>query len=193
MHTLYQAATGTLALTSQIPSLTGYVPYTGATGAVNLGAYDLTVNGLTVGLGGNSVARNTAIGNLVLATATGNNNTAVGFQAGLSISTGYSNSLLEYNAGYFITSGNGHSILGRFNGNQNNLDLRTNSNYIVLSDGDGNPRQIIDVMGRVLVGSTAAIQSLDLHQNVYNHMVQEQMQDIQVVHREIKFLVLHNR
>jgi hypothetical protein len=30
-------ATGTIALTSDIPSLSGYVPYTGATGAVNLG------------------------------------------------------------------------------------------------------------------------------------------------------------
>ena len=29
-----------------------YVPYNGATGPVNLGAYDLTVNGLTVGRGG---------------------------------------------------------------------------------------------------------------------------------------------
>lgn len=34
--------TGTLALTSQIPSLTGYVPYTGATTNVNLGTNSLT-------------------------------------------------------------------------------------------------------------------------------------------------------
>jgi len=37
-------ATGTLALTSQIPSLTGYVPYTGATTSVDLGVYNLTSN-----------------------------------------------------------------------------------------------------------------------------------------------------
>jgi hypothetical protein len=36
-------ATGTLALTSQIPSLTGYVPYTGATTDVNLGTFGLTL------------------------------------------------------------------------------------------------------------------------------------------------------
>jgi hypothetical protein len=35
---------GTLALTSQIPSLTGYVPYTGATGDVDLGVYKLSLN-----------------------------------------------------------------------------------------------------------------------------------------------------
>lgn len=36
------SATGTLALTSDIPSVTGYVPYTGATQAVDLGTNDLT-------------------------------------------------------------------------------------------------------------------------------------------------------
>jgi hypothetical protein len=39
-------ATGTLALTSDIPSITGLVPYTGATGSVNLGAYLLTASGV---------------------------------------------------------------------------------------------------------------------------------------------------
>ena len=36
------SATGTLALTSDIPSVSGYVPYTGATGNVNLGTYILS-------------------------------------------------------------------------------------------------------------------------------------------------------
>ena len=36
------SATGTLALTSDIPSVSGYVPYTGATQAVDLGTNDLT-------------------------------------------------------------------------------------------------------------------------------------------------------
>jgi len=40
--------TGTLALTSDIPSITGLVPYTGATGAVDLGIYNLTSNSLKV-------------------------------------------------------------------------------------------------------------------------------------------------
>jgi hypothetical protein len=35
-------ASGVLALTSNIPSLTGYVPYTGATGIVNLGTNDIS-------------------------------------------------------------------------------------------------------------------------------------------------------
>ena len=37
-------ASGTIALTSDIPSVTGYVPYTGATNNVTLGSYDLTAN-----------------------------------------------------------------------------------------------------------------------------------------------------
>ena len=46
--------TGTLALTSDIPSITGLVPYTGATGAVNLGFNSLTTN--SINLDGNSAS-----------------------------------------------------------------------------------------------------------------------------------------
>ena len=42
------SATGTLALTSDIPSLTGYVPYTGATANVNLGTYSLSAYDLII-------------------------------------------------------------------------------------------------------------------------------------------------
>jgi hypothetical protein len=44
-------ATGTIALTSDIPSLTGYVPYTGATTNVNLGTFDLTADVITAETG----------------------------------------------------------------------------------------------------------------------------------------------
>jgi hypothetical protein len=42
----FPAATGTIALTSDIPSITGLVPYTGATASVDLGAYLLTASGV---------------------------------------------------------------------------------------------------------------------------------------------------
>jgi hypothetical protein len=48
--------------------------------------------------------------------------------------------LLVSRAGYYVTSGAKNTIIGRYNGNQVNLDIRTSSNNIVLSDGDGNPR-----------------------------------------------------
>jgi hypothetical protein len=38
-----------------------------------------------------------------------------------------------------MTTGSKNTILGAFTGNQGGLDIRTASNYIVLSDGDGNP------------------------------------------------------
>jgi hypothetical protein len=86
-------AAGTVSVTS-----TG-VPYTGATGAVNLGAYDLRVNGLTVGLGAGAVSGNTAIGVQPLTiNTTGYNNTAVGYNALDNNKTGYNNTALGYGA-----------------------------------------------------------------------------------------------
>ena len=68
------------------------VPYTGATQAVNLGAYDLRVNGITVGRGGGSDSTNTAIGHLALtANTTGINNTANGSGALIANTTGDGN------------------------------------------------------------------------------------------------------
>ena len=75
-------------------TLAAAVPYTGATGAVNLGAYDLTVNGLTVGLGTGAVASNTAIGNSSLrANTKGNSNTALGKNSL------YNNRIFKYRCG----------------------------------------------------------------------------------------------
>jgi hypothetical protein len=55
------------------------VPYTGATGAVDLGAYDLKVYGLTIGRGGGNVDGNTANGNMSLySNSSGYSNTAYG-------------------------------------------------------------------------------------------------------------------
>ena len=43
-------------------------------------------------------------------------------------------------AGSAVTSGDANTIIGRYTGNAGGLDIRTSSNHIVLSDGDGNPR-----------------------------------------------------
>jgi hypothetical protein len=39
-----------------------------------------------------------------------------------------------------MTTGSKNTLVGCYNGNQGGLDIRTASNNIVLSDGDGNPR-----------------------------------------------------
>jgi hypothetical protein len=130
---------------------------TNTTGADNSG---LGAEALRFNTTGNS---NTAIGKAALsANTTASNNTAVGYQAGYVstgqantfygsssglAATGANNSYIGTNSGYLMTTGFKNTILGSFSGNQGGLDIRTASSYIVLSDGDGNPRQVINNSG----------------------------------------------
>jgi len=70
--------------------------------------------------------------------STGNGNVFVGQQCGYNNTTGVSNSFFGAASGYYVSSGSKNTILGSYSGNQGGLDIRTASNYIVLSDGDGN-------------------------------------------------------
>ena len=54
-----------------------------------------------------------------------------------------------------MTTGTKNTILGRYNGNQGGLDIRTSSNNIVLSDGDGNPRVYVNSSGNLRIGNFA--------------------------------------
>jgi hypothetical protein len=85
------------------------VPYTGATGAVDLGAYDLTVNGITVGKGLGAIASNTAVGtNALNSNTTGYENTANGYEALKSNTQGFRNTA----NGYFALNSN---TVGKYN------------------------------------------------------------------------------
>jgi len=86
--------------------------------------------------------------------STGAYNTIVGITAGANL-TSSNNTMIGAGAGLYVTSGAKNTILGTYNGNQGGLDIRTASNYIVLSDGDGNPRGIFDFAGNFLVGCTS--------------------------------------
>ena len=129
----------------------------GASANLTFDGSKLSVYGVEVGRGAGAVATNTAVGATALqSNTTGSNNTAVGTQTlysattasnnvavghqSLYNSTGADNTAVGQNSGNLITTGAKNTILGRFNGNQGGLDIRTASNYIVLSDGDGNPR-----------------------------------------------------
>ncbi len=91
----------------------GFVPYTGATAAVNLGAFDLKVNGLTVGLGGGSISSNTGIGHdALLVNTTGDYNSAVGTRALYSNTTGFANSATGYQALFSNTIGQSNTATG---------------------------------------------------------------------------------
>ena len=80
-------------------------------------------------------------------------NTFLGYYSGYS-TTGTLNTFLGEESGQTITTGSKNTIIGRYNGNQGSLDIRTASNYIVLSDGDGNPRGIFDATGNFGLGVT---------------------------------------
>jgi hypothetical protein len=99
----------TISGTNMVWAASSGIPYTGATQAVNLGSYDLTVNSLTIGRGAgihsystvfgesaltntlSPTTGNTAIGNHALYSNGGNDNTAVGTYALGANTTGFNN------------------------------------------------------------------------------------------------------
>ena len=90
-----------------------YVPYSGATGAVNLGAYDLKVNELTIGKGTSSLSNNTALGHDALFHITsGNYNTGVGHEALHNTSSGAYNTAIGQSALFTNTSGAQNTAIG---------------------------------------------------------------------------------
>ena len=102
--------------------------YTGATQAVNLGAYDLTVNGLTVGVGAGTSTNssNTAIGKDALKYNTSSGyNTAIGMLSLNSNTIGRSNTAIGYWAMQANTTGNwnistgGSSLMQNTSGSNN--------------------------------------------------------------------------
>ena len=116
--------------------------------AVGYGSQDAMISGIrNVSVGRDSLGAdtkgsyNTAIGDLALSTqnftsATDAYNTAVGADAGK-----------------LITTGDKNVVLGSYTGNQGGLDIRTSSNNVVISDGDGNVRLYSDSVGRIGIGN----------------------------------------
>lgn len=97
---------------------------------------------------------NTALGQIALySNISGVGNTAAGNSA-LFNATGTSNTAVGNSAGYYISTGAKNTILGRYDGNQGGLDIRTSSNNIVISDGDGNPRIQVTPAGNTLTTGT---------------------------------------
>jgi len=117
--------------------------------------FDANINGLTIGVGAGPNTTNVALGHAVLSFSitggynvgvgnaalaggvSGYYNTAVGTGAGQGIGAGSSNSFFGDGSGSFVTSGNYNTIIGRYTGSAAPISA-TGSNYIVLSDGQGN-------------------------------------------------------
>jgi hypothetical protein len=111
---IWGGITGTLSDQTDLQdALNAKVPYTGATQAVNLGAYDLTVNSLTIGKGNNALVNNTALGHSTLLTATtGNFNTAVGYESLRNTTTGQYNTAVGQSSLFSNTTGGQNTALG---------------------------------------------------------------------------------
>jgi hypothetical protein len=90
------------------------VPYSGATGPVDLGGYELTVSGIVVGIGGGDNT-NTSIGNTSMRANTGVRNTAFGNASLQANSLGSDNTAV----GYFALNKNTARTNPTYIGNQN--------------------------------------------------------------------------
>ena len=92
-----------------------YVPYNGATGPVNLGAYDLTLNGATIGRGGGQIYSNIVFGlSSLLNNTTGQNNTYFGFSSGYYNTIGSYNTAIGAFASQFTTTGSSNTTIGNY-------------------------------------------------------------------------------
>jgi hypothetical protein len=130
--------------------------------------YSTTTNGNLTAMGATAGYNSTALNNTFFgagagySNTTGGGNTIIGAVAGYALTTGQGNTFIggaingvTDASGRFITTGSKNTILGCYSGNQGGLDIRTASNYIVLSDGDGNPRGFFDGSGNYVVNGTA--------------------------------------
>jgi len=104
---------------------------------------DAAINGVNVGSGG--VATNTLLGsNALQNNISGTNNVAIGNNAGQDI------------------TGSNNVIIGSFSGNSNGLDISSSSGHVVLSDGSGVPRVVVNELGYVGVNNVSPTVELDI-------------------------------
>jgi hypothetical protein len=110
----------------------------------------ITSSGYRAGYSNTTGANNSFFGvEAGYANTTSSNSAYFGEYSGRN-STGAQNTFYGQQSGWNVTTGSKNTILGRYNGNQDGLDIRTSSNNIVLSDGDGYPRTVINSNGQQL-------------------------------------------
>ena len=143
------------------------VPYTGATQAVDLGAYELKtslLNGITVGKGSGNDSTNTAIGYLALpsnttgsfntasgagslfSNTTGDGNTATGLEALASNTTGSSNTAFGFGALSLNVQGSDNTAIG----NSANVGSDSLTNATAIGFG-----AIVNASNTIQLGNTA--------------------------------------
>jgi len=114
-----------------------------------------TAIGYQAGYTSTVASYSTYVGSYAGNLSTGEGCTYIGDYSGSASTTATYNTFLGQYSGAGVTTGGKNTIVGCYSGNQGGLDIRTANNYIVLSDGDGNPRAYIDNQGSLTVGGIA--------------------------------------
>ena len=111
---------------------------------------------------GSGSGRNIAIGDQVLGSLSSGNgrNIGIGELSLNNVNSGGYNVGLGIKAGQLITNGQYNVILGGYDGNSGNLDIRGLSNRVVIADGEGNIRQYINNSGRTGINTTVLTDTL---------------------------------
>ena len=127
--------------------------------SVTTGIRNVLIGGLAGDLF-NDADYNVAVGYQTLSADTkGSGSVAIGYKAlsnqNFTSSTNTYNTAVGYLAGQLISTGTKNTIIGGYNGNQGSLDIRTSSNQVILSDGDGNVCFRADSTTQTLIGSVA--------------------------------------
>ena len=142
-----------------IANTTGDVTLLGyRAGYANTTSSNLTAIGVSAAQANISGSANTAVGKLALSVnSTGIQNTAVGYLAGQN-ATGNNNVFLGQGAGSAVTSGGQNVIIGRYSGSAAPISA-TGSNFVVLSDGDGNVRMYFTGANATFKGTISPVQA----------------------------------
>jgi hypothetical protein len=132
---------------------------TGNNIGIGSGALQNTTGSFNVGIGSAALQTNSSGGNNIalgyqalISNTTASNNTAVGYQAGYTQTTAAGNAFYGYQSGYGVTTGSKNVIIGSYSGSAAPISA-TGSNFIVLSDGDGNVRQYGDSTGNMYIAA----------------------------------------
>ena len=138
-------------LSSGSSSSSSGVPYTGATGSVDLGTYDLKVNGLTVGIGAGSQPSNVVLGKSAMENnTTGGYSVAVGLEALKSNTDGNSNTAIGHQALRSNTTGGANIAIG-MNAMPNNTIGQQN-----IAIGQSTLYSNTEASGNTVIGNSAA-------------------------------------
>ena len=123
------------------------------------GTDNIRIGNLSMGSGS---TRNISIGDQSLFTLSSGlgHNIAIGEFTLYDTTSGQYNVAIGDRAGKEITTGNYNVILGSYDGNNTSLDIRTSSNNVVLSDGEGNIKLYANSSGNVGIKTTVITEAL---------------------------------